>query len=177
MHACWVAQSCLTLCNPMDCSPPGSSARGILQARILEWVAISFSRRSSWPRDRTHVSYVSCIAGGFFTAEPPGKPLWKSTTVLILTEERVSQQMQLILIIISIISFNPHKLAGWVLSLPCHPPGGRSLRRKPGGWCPRNAAFGGGAEPWTALSDSAFLPLGAEHSAAHRWAYSSQQPR
>ena len=51
-----VAQSCPTLCNPMDCSPPGSSAHGILQARILEWLAISFSRGSSLPRDRTQVS-------------------------------------------------------------------------------------------------------------------------
>ena len=49
---------CLTLCNPMDCSPPGSSVLGILQARILEWVAISFSRGSSRPRDQT---LVSCI--------------------------------------------------------------------------------------------------------------------
>ena len=48
----------------MDCSLPGSSVHGILQARILEWVAISFSRGSSWPRDRTP---VSCIAGRFFT--------------------------------------------------------------------------------------------------------------
>ena len=47
--------------QPMDCSPPGSSVPGILQARILEWVAISFSRESSQPRDRTWVSYVSCI--------------------------------------------------------------------------------------------------------------------
>ena len=54
-----VVQSCPTLCNPMDCNPPGSSVHGILQARILEWVAISFSRRSSWPR-------VSCIACIFF---------------------------------------------------------------------------------------------------------------
>ena len=46
-----VAQSCLTLCNPMDCSPPGSSAHGILQARILEWVDIPFSRGPSQPRD------------------------------------------------------------------------------------------------------------------------------
>ena len=46
-----VAQSCLTLCDPMDCSPPGFSVHGILQARILEWVAISFSRGSSRPRD------------------------------------------------------------------------------------------------------------------------------
>ena len=47
-----------TLCDPMDCSPPGSSIHGILQARTLEWVAISFSRGSSWPRDRTRVSRV-----------------------------------------------------------------------------------------------------------------------
>jgi len=59
-----VAQSCLTLCDPMECSPPGSSVHGILQARILEWVAIPFSRKSSWPRDWT---WVSCIAGRFFT--------------------------------------------------------------------------------------------------------------
>ena len=51
-----LAQSCLTLCNPMDCSPQGSSVHGILQARILEWVAISFARGSSHPRDRTWVS-------------------------------------------------------------------------------------------------------------------------
>ena len=50
-----VAQSCLTLCDPMDCSPPGSSVHGILQARILEWVAILFSRNSSQHRGRTHV--------------------------------------------------------------------------------------------------------------------------
>ena len=59
-----VAQSCLTLCNPTDCSPPGSSVHGILQARILEWVAISFSRGSSQLRDQTQ---VSCIAGKSFT--------------------------------------------------------------------------------------------------------------
>ena len=52
-------------------SPPGSSAQGILQVRILEGVAISFFRGSSQPRDRT---CVSCIVGGFFTTEPPGKP-------------------------------------------------------------------------------------------------------
>ena len=58
---CLVAQSCLPLCDPMDCSLPGSSIHGILQARILEWVAMPSSRESSWPRDWTHVSYVSCI--------------------------------------------------------------------------------------------------------------------
>ena len=54
-------QSCLTLCNRIDYSPPGSSVHGILQARILEWVAISFSRGSSQSRDSTHVSYISCF--------------------------------------------------------------------------------------------------------------------
>ena len=60
------------LCHPMDCSPPGSSVHGILQARILEWLAIPFSRRSFQPRGRTQ---VSCIVGGFSTAKPPGKPV------------------------------------------------------------------------------------------------------
>ena len=61
------AQMCLTLCNTLDCSPPCSSVHSILQARILKWVVISFSRGSSWPRDRTCVFCVSCIAGRFFT--------------------------------------------------------------------------------------------------------------
>ena len=66
VHAC-TCLARLTLCDPMDCSPPGSSVHGILQARILERVAIpfciSFSRGSSRPRDQTQ---VSCFAGGFF---------------------------------------------------------------------------------------------------------------
>ena len=62
-----LAVSCLTLRDPVDC-------HGILQARILEWVAICFSRGSSWPRDWTH---ISCTAGRFSTAEPSGKPTWK----------------------------------------------------------------------------------------------------
>ena len=53
-----VTQSCPTLCDPMDCSLPDSSIHGIFQARILEWVAISFSRRSSWSRDWTQVSHI-----------------------------------------------------------------------------------------------------------------------
>ena len=67
------AQSYLTLCDPMNCSPPGSSVHEISQARTLEWIAISFSRGSSQPRDTTHVSYGSCTVGRFFTTEPPGK--------------------------------------------------------------------------------------------------------
>ena len=54
-------QSCPTLCNPMDCSPPGFSVHGILQARILEWVAMAFSRGSSWPRDWTCITYISFL--------------------------------------------------------------------------------------------------------------------
>ena len=69
-----VAQSCLTLHDLMDCSPPGSSVDGSLQARIPEWVAIPFSRQSSWPKDRTQVSW---IVGRLFiiwaTREAPDK--------------------------------------------------------------------------------------------------------
>ena len=64
MRMCLVAQSCQSLCDPRDCSPLGSSVHGILQARILEWVAILFSRRSSQPMDQTQ---VFCFAGRFFT--------------------------------------------------------------------------------------------------------------
>ena len=64
-------QSCLTLCDPMDRSPPGSSVHGILQARILEGVAMPVSRDSSQPRDGTHISNVSALAGGFFTTSTP----------------------------------------------------------------------------------------------------------
>ena len=70
-----VAQSCPTLCDPMDCSLPGSSIHGIFQARVLEWVSISFSRGSSWPRNWTG---VSCTAGGFSTS-------WATREALILT--------------------------------------------------------------------------------------------
>ena len=59
----FVDQSCLTLFDPVDCSPPVSSVHSFLQARILEWVAFPFSRGSSWPRDWTP---VSCITGRFF---------------------------------------------------------------------------------------------------------------
>ena len=70
-----VAQSCPTLCDPVDCSLPGPSVHGIFQGRILEWVAIFFSRRSSWPRDWTQ---VSLIVGRHFT-------IW-ATVVPIVTE-------------------------------------------------------------------------------------------
>ena len=62
-HQGEVAQSCPMLCNPIDYSPSGSPVHGMLQARILEWVAVPFSRGSSGPRDGTQ---VSCIEGRFF---------------------------------------------------------------------------------------------------------------
>ena len=66
-----VSQSCPTLCNPIDCSPPGSSVHGIFQARVLEWAAIPFSRGSSLPRDQTRVSRIHRRV---LTAEPSERP-------------------------------------------------------------------------------------------------------
>ena len=74
MHGCCVASVMSDSLRPLDCSPPSSSVRGIFQTRILEWVAIPFSSRSSWPRDQTRVSCGSCMAGRFFSTEFPGKP-------------------------------------------------------------------------------------------------------
>jgi len=87
-----VSQSCLSVCNPIDCSPPGSSVHGILQARILQWFAMPFSRGSSWSRD--HI-WVSCIAGRFFTIwatskvpytrkDSPPFPLSKTSTFILV---------------------------------------------------------------------------------------------
>ena len=77
---CFVAKSCPSFCDPMDYSPPGSSLHGISQARILEWVAISFCRGSSRPRDQTH---VSCISRWIFTTEPSGKPRSRVLYVIV----------------------------------------------------------------------------------------------
>ena len=63
-----VTQSCPNLCDPVDYSPPGSSVHGILQARILEWVAISFSRGSSRPKDQTQVSRIAGRPFNFWAA-------------------------------------------------------------------------------------------------------------
>ena len=83
-----VAQLYQTLCHPMDCSLPGAFVHGIFQARVLKWVAISFSRRSSLPRDQTNISlYLLHWQAGSLPLVPPGKPLictWISQTHLIL---------------------------------------------------------------------------------------------
>ena len=74
-----VVQLCLTLCYPIDCNLPGSSVHGIFQIRILEWVAIPFSRGSSRPKDQT---WVSCTAGDSLPSESPGKPKVKKVLVV-----------------------------------------------------------------------------------------------
>ena len=85
MHV-YVLSHCLTLCDPIGCSLPSSSVHGVLQVRILGWVAISSTRVPSSPRGRTHVSCVFCNAGRFFAAESLGKPLssqiWDQTRIL-----------------------------------------------------------------------------------------------
>ena len=95
-------KSCPTLFDPMDCSPPGSSVHGIFQARILEWVAISFSRGFSSPRDQT---WVSCIAGRLFLLlSHQGSPcllnkkLLKSVLLIITSKgENTIQILELVL--------------------------------------------------------------------------------
>ena len=85
LWVCIQALSCVRLfCDSMDYSPPGSSIHRILQERILEWVAISFSRGSSLHRDKICITY---IAGRFFTTEPPGKP---NTHTFISSTERAN---------------------------------------------------------------------------------------
>ena len=86
--SCSVTQSGSTLCESMDCSLPGSSVHGIFPARILEWVAIYFSRGSLRPKDWTRVSYTAYIAGIFFTNEPPGNPFKKWSTRKIIKKKK-----------------------------------------------------------------------------------------
>ena len=83
-NSCVCALLCLTLCDPTDCSPPGFSIHGIFLARILEWVAISSCRGSSWPRDWTHIELTSALASRFFTTESSGNPSSKTLLTLII---------------------------------------------------------------------------------------------
>ena len=86
-YAC--AWSCPTLCNPVDCSPPGSSVHGISQARILEWVAITYSRGSSSPWTESVYLVSPALAGIFFTTVPPGKPqYWLKTKIYRILTHR-----------------------------------------------------------------------------------------
>ena len=104
-----VTQLCPTLCNPMDCSLPGSSIHEILQTRILEWVAISFSRGSSQPRDWTG---VSGIAGRFFTVWATRKALISYTPIQnkkLNKQNKVGLQLQLLPILSSKLN-PPHSI-------------------------------------------------------------------
>ena len=90
-----VAQSCLTLCNPMDCSLPVSSVHGILQARILEWVAIPFSRESSWTMDQIRV--FPALETASLPSQPAGKPLPKNknnNSVTQKLEEKIRKELR-----------------------------------------------------------------------------------
>ena len=85
-------QLCPSLCDPMDRSLPGSSVHEIFQARVLKWIAMPSSRGSFWLRDRT---WVPCITGGFFTAEPPGKPCLTLLNVIVISSNRVMAKKEI----------------------------------------------------------------------------------
>ena len=87
-YCCLLTKSCLTLCDPMDWSSSGSSVHGILQARIEKWVAISYFRRSSWPKDQTHISCISCTGRHVLYHAPPGKPRKTRVTQKIILQLR-----------------------------------------------------------------------------------------
>ena len=139
VHLCvLVAQSCPTLCIPMDCSSPASSAHGILQVRILEWVVISFSRGSSRPRDWT---WVSCIAGRFFTTlSHQGSPFWSVLLSISQTLHTCSYLTGLVFSVTLPRNFlfpdyhtTPAHLAYWYnLSTPLH----MLLHPQKQTWCP-----------------------------------------
>ena len=84
LYSCMYVQSCLTVCDPLDCSPPSSSLHAIFQGRILEWVTISFSRDSSHSRDQTCVSCVCWIVGSSLPAKPSGKYIGSVFQLLFL---------------------------------------------------------------------------------------------
>ena len=87
-HACWAAQLCPTLRDPVNCSPPVLSVCGILQARILEWIAISSSRGSSWSRDQTQSPALQAHA---LLSELLGKPSFKKMLSYNLVVQNVKQ--------------------------------------------------------------------------------------
>ena len=121
-------QSCPTLFDPMDCSLPGSPVHRILQARTLEWVAISSSRGSSQPRDRTCVSRTPASAGSFFTTEPPGPPPQRGEAENMMLSDRSHLGKTTLHAILFIRNIQ-----------------GRRMQRKRAGGRPR---LGGRASPW-----------------------------
>ena len=88
---CMCAQSCLTLCDPMDCSPPGCSVHGISQARILEWIAISYFRGPSQPRDWTLIFCISYIGRqALYHQRHLGRPRWALASFANFTHYDIS---------------------------------------------------------------------------------------
>ena len=105
-----VTQSCPALCDPMDCGLPGSSIHGIFQARVLEWVAISFSRGSSQPRDQTQ---VSCTAGWHFTSELLRKSILKNRDIILPTKICIVKAMVFSVIMYGCESWTVKKAEYW----------------------------------------------------------------
>ena len=103
MVLCVCAQSSPAVFDPSNCSPLGSSVHGIFQARILDWVAIPFSRGSSWPRDRTQ---LSCTVDSL-PSEPPGKPLGGSDRSVVKALDLKSNE-------VSPCRFEPCLLGKWL---------------------------------------------------------------
>ena len=89
-----VAQSCPTLCDPMDCSLPGFSVRGIFQTRVLEWVAISFSRGSSWPRDWIQVSRIARRHFTLWATREAQTALWETWVQSLGWEDPLEEGME-----------------------------------------------------------------------------------
>ena len=84
MQECRYTQSCPTLCDPMDCGPSGSFVHGIFQARILEWIVISFSKESFWSRNWTYISCISCVSRWvLYQLSHQGSPIKGMCTLLI----------------------------------------------------------------------------------------------
>ena len=163
-------QSCVSLCDPMNCSPEGSSVHGILQARILKWVAISSSKGSSQPKDWTHVSYVSCSGRGFFTTSATWKPhryryissvQWLSRVQVFATPRTAAHQASLsitnsqsLLKLMSVESLMPSKhliLCHPLLLLPSIFPASGSF--------PMSQFFSSGGQSTGASTSASILPM------------------
>ena len=117
---CSATKSCQILCNPVDCSPPGSTAHGISQVRTVVWVAMLSSRGYSWPRNRTHISYVSCIKGGFFTTGPPERPYTLQLVISLVSLSLEKSPPFGFSMTLNILK-NPSQLSCrffWILNLP-----------------------------------------------------------
>ena len=115
-------QSCLVLCNPMDYGPPASSVYRILQARILEWVAMPSSKGSAQPRDRTFISFMfPALAGGFFTASATWEAMCQ--TILFQCEDTHpnvlrlfdSTDLRVVKVFVSLFEHYPHGLFQYIV--------------------------------------------------------------